>query len=343
MLDCIAAYSRLLLPTPTTPAALAAVRADGGKGQGPGLDADREALSEVVRCYLNATQAGQSSFSDAAQALALLPLPGARAACRRALAALDAARRARRGALPTLRQLRYLLLACLADAAHQALVLHGSPSPELAQLAASRGLVTGLSPADLRAARDGLEQAVRAMVQQEPDNPKVGVGGGATTAQGLGGCRLRCTLHRGWAAAGCAALRRLAPVGAAATAAGRRVCGVSLSWRALRSPPAALCWLCRATSWRRLRQARAWRRWDVRLISSCVHTSWDLLRAATGGRRTPRSLRWPSWQSPLPRRPAPRARCERWLRRRRSCRRRASAASGCCQASGWQAWMLWGR
>ncbi|PSC71360.1 arsenite methyltransferase isoform B [Micractinium conductrix] len=140
MLDCIAAYSRLLLPTPTTPAALAA--------------------------------AGQSSFSDAAQALALLPLPGARAACRRALAALDAARRARRGALPTLRQLRYLLLACLADAAHQALVLHGSPSPELAQLAASRGLVTGLSPADLRAARDGLEQAVRAMVQQEPDNPK---------------------------------------------------------------------------------------------------------------------------------------------------------------------------
>lgn len=190
MLDRLGAYMHCIKP---------AAAADGSPGGSGGVaaaavEADREALAQVLRLYLTASQL-QGDFEGltvAAEAAALLAAPDRQAAVGRALAQLGsssaagaagaagetaaAASSQQQGeqqryeqGLPTLAQLRHACAHLTAEAALQVGAIAAAPPGEAARLGLpQQALLTPAQREAVRAAEDG---SIQELLELEPSNP----------------------------------------------------------------------------------------------------------------------------------------------------------------------------
>ena len=202
MLNRLGAYMHCIRPA-AAPAAGAEGGADGSGGGGDGAAAttaaDREALAQVLRLYLTASQL-QGDFeglSVAAEASALLASPDQQAAVGRALAQLssggavagEAAAEAAGGhsadeqqdpwqqqyeqyeqGLPTLAQLRYACAHLAAEAALQVGALAAAPPGEAARLGLQAP--APLTPARREAVQAAEDGSIQQLLELDAGNPK---------------------------------------------------------------------------------------------------------------------------------------------------------------------------
>lgn len=207
MLDRLAAYMHCIAPPPagggstassgttagsSSAAAAAATGSNAPQPSSTAIEAECEALAEVLRLYLTASQCSDDfeGLQMATEAAAMLAAPDRQAAVARALRHLSAAgagadeapssQQAQQGkqrqeeeeqqlGLPTLTQLRY---ACCHLAAESALQVAALSQQPLAAAGQQQAQAQQLSAEQQEAVQAAEDSSINELLELEPDNPK---------------------------------------------------------------------------------------------------------------------------------------------------------------------------
>lgn len=207
MLDRLAAYMHCIAPPPagggstasssttagsSSAAAAAATGSNAPQPSSTAIEAECEALAEVLRLYLTASQCSDDfeGLQMATEAAAMLAAPDRQAAVARALRLLSAAgagadeapssQQAQQGkqrqeeeeqqlGLPTLTQLRYTCCHLAAESALQVAALSQQPLAAAGQQQAQAQQLSAEQQEAVQAAEDG---SINELLELEPDNPK---------------------------------------------------------------------------------------------------------------------------------------------------------------------------